>query len=72
MNELITIRTNENGQAVSARDLHEALGIQKDFSDWFKYQAEKLGLIAEMDFTPILGSKTEGSGGHNKTDYIMS
>lgn len=72
MNELIKIQTNENGQAVSARDLHEALGMQKDFSDWFKYQAGKLGLIEEIDFTPILGSKTEGSGGHNKIDYIMS
>ncbi len=72
MNELIKIQTNESGQAVSARDLHEALGMQKDFSDWFKYQAGKLGLTEEMDFTPILGSKTEGSGGHNKIDYIMS
>ena len=72
MNELIKIQTNENGQAVSARDLHEALGMQKDFSDWFKYQAGKLGLSEGMDFTPILGSKTEGSGGHNKIDYIMS
>jgi anti-repressor protein len=72
MNELIKIHTNENGQAVSARDLHNALGMQKDFSDWFKYQANKLGLIEGLDFTPILGSKTEGSGGHNKIDYIMS
>ena len=41
MNELIKIQTNETGQAVSARDLHEALGLNQKFTDWFKYQVEK-------------------------------
>lgn len=43
MSNLITIQTNDNmEQVISARELHEKLGIQKDFTDWFKYQAAKL------------------------------
>jgi anti-repressor protein len=70
MNELIKIHTNENGQAVSARDLYEALGMHKDFSAWFKYQSNKLGLQEGLDFSPILG-KTSEQGGRPSTDYII-
>jgi len=68
-NKLITIQTTEDGQAVSARELHTALGIQKDFTDWFKYQAERAGLIEGSDFSPILG---ESTGGRPQGDYILS
>ncbi len=68
MNELIKIQTNENGQAVSARDLHEALGLNQRFTDWFKYQVEKIGLFEGKDFITILG---ESTGGRPSTDYII-
>lgn len=68
MTNLITIHTDENGQAVSARELHDKLGMQKDFTDWFKYQSAKIGLIEGIDFTPILG---ESTGGRPSTDYII-
>ena len=36
-NELIKITTNEEGkQLVSARELHEFLGLQKRFSAWIE------------------------------------
>ena len=68
-NRLIAIQTTENGQTVSARELYLALGIQKDFTDWFKYQAERAGLIDGSDFSPILG---ESTGGRPQGDYILS
>ena len=68
MNELIKIQTNENGQAVSARDLHEALQCGQDFTNWFKYQAERIGLQEGIDFSLILA---ESTGGRPSKDYII-
>lgn len=51
MNELIKIQTNENGQAVSARDLHEALSLCKSFEEFFIKVSElkcSLDTIAEL------------------------
>lgn len=71
MNELIKVEVNQNNeQAVSARELHEKLGIKKDFTDWFKYQIEKLGLREGFEFTPILG-KTSEQGGRPSADYAV-
>ena len=72
MNELIRVETNENfEQIVSTRDLHEVLGMNRDFTNWFKYQIEKLGLIEGLDFTPIL-AKTSETGGRPKTDFHVT
>ena len=69
MNSLIKIDVNENyEQVVSARELHEKLGIGKDFTDWFKYQTERLNLSEEIHFTTILGKST---GGRPSTDYLV-
>lgn len=69
MNGLIKIEINENyEQVVSARELHQKLGITQKFSDWFKYQSERLNMHDEMDFVTILG---ESSGGRPSTDYIF-
>jgi len=72
MNEIIKIDINENQeQIVSARELHEKLGIGRDFTNWFKYQAEKLDLIEGLDFTPIL-AETSSSGGRPSVDYHIA
>lgn len=68
MNQLIKIQTNENGQAVSARELHEKLGIQKHFTQWWEYQAKALCLEEGKDFLTIL---LESTGGRPSTDYII-
>jgi len=57
-------------QVISARELHEKLGMQKDFTDWFKYQAAKIGLIEGKDFTTILGETSE-RGGRPSVDYLI-
>jgi len=69
--QLIKIEVNQNNeQAVSARELHEKLGIQKRFTDWFYYQAEKLNLIEDQEFITILGETSE-QGGRPATDFIV-
>lgn len=70
MNELITVDTNT--QTVSARDLHEALGISERFSLWAsRYQ----DLMNEYGVTPV-GKPTEvqNNGGiqlMELTDYDL-
>jgi len=55
MQELMKIEvTNNNEQAVSARDLHEKLGIQKRFSAWWDDQVTRLNLRQSIDYTPYL------------------
>lgn len=68
MNELIKIQTNETGQAVSARDLHKALGIQKHFTQWWENQTNMLQLTEEKDFLTL---RLESTGGRPSTDYII-
>jgi anti-repressor protein len=68
MNELIKIQTNENGHAVSARDLHKALGIQKHFTQWWENQTNMLQLTEEKDFLTL---RLESTGGRPSTDYII-
>lgn len=46
MDAIITV--NENEQTVSARDLHEALGIEKRFSAWFETNSQ--GFVEGEDF----------------------
>ncbi|SHN77589.1 phage antirepressor KilAC domain-containing protein [Desulfitobacterium chlororespirans] len=67
MSNLIPIEINDQlQQEVSARKLHEGLGMNRDFTNWFKYQAEKLSLREGADFTPILA---ESTGGRPSIDY---
>ena len=74
MSAIIRIDVNEKlEQTVSARELHERLGISKDFTSWFKQQAERLNLYEGQDYALLTfpGEQT-GRGGHNRIDYIVS
>lgn len=60
MNELLAV--NFDTQTVSARDLHEKLGIEKRFSAWFKTNSQ--GFIEGEDFTTVLvGTEVQNNGG---------
>ncbi|UWG96829.1 phage antirepressor KilAC domain-containing protein [Dehalobacter sp. DCM] len=68
-NDLIKIEiTDEGGQAVSTRELHEKLGINGDYTSWFKYQSQKLSLEEGKDFTSIF---MESTGGRPSVDFIV-
>jgi phage anti-repressor protein len=72
--ELIVIETkqigNEEINSVDARDLHSRLGVKKDFSNWIKYNIEKLNLIEGTDFSTV-AKKGEG-GKFAATEYILT
>lgn len=86
MVQIININTSVIGtnkvNSVNARELHKALDIKKDFSDWIKSQIESLGLIENTDYIVIsaknvnslLPQKVEqkGRGGHNAKEYILT
>ena len=61
-----------DGIAVRARELHERLGIKKDFTDWFKYHIKRVPLVEGRDFIllPNIGEQDQW-GGHNKVDYVI-
>lgn len=64
----------ENGDiAVSVREFHRLLGIKWAFTEWFKYQCEKLKFVEGKDYILLSDfQKQTGRGGHNKIDYITS
>lgn len=70
--ELLRINYESERPTVSARELHEGLGINTKFSTWFPRMCE-YGFEPERDFEkcyPNLGSGS--NGGQNATDYQIS
>lgn len=69
MEQLIAIKEENGKRAVSARDLHAALEIKKQFAAWIEYQIESMGLIEAEDFSPILVKST---GGRPSVEYALT
>lgn len=72
MNKVIKI--NENNMTVSARDLHEQLGIEKRFSAWFESNSKDF--VEGEDYTSVLVStEVQNNGGvqiRDLNDYQIS
>lgn len=68
MNELIKINYETEEPTVSARDLHEKLNIESNFTTWFKRMCE-YGFEETKDFFPKM---EESTGGRPATDYCIS
>ena len=76
MNELITTTYGElNGESqslVNARDLHEFLGVGKDFSNWIKKRVDQYNFVEGEDFSPNQAKTSNWLGGRPKTEYLIS
>lgn len=74
MNDLIKVNYDTEQPTVSARELHEALGISKRFSAWFETNAQ--GFLDGADFTSVLsGTEVQNNGGvqiRELQDYKIS
>lgn len=70
MNELIKV--DADAQVVSARELHEALGVEKRFSVWFETNSQ--GFVEGEDFTgAYLKVQSNQYGGEKEIqDYNLS
>lgn len=68
MNGLIRINYDTEQPTVSARDLHEVLGVEKRFSVWF--ETNSAGFIEGVDYTPYLWVHPQNK--QELTDYKMT
>ena len=72
MTALIKI-TETNGQrAVNARDLHQFLGVGRDFSNWIKGRIEEYQFIKGQDFEVFTKFGENSSGGRPAKEYALS
>ncbi len=69
MNELIKVNyDNPEQPTVSGRELHEFLGVETPYKQWFDRMCE-YGFNAENDFCTIL---CESTGGRPSTDHALT
>lgn len=61
MNELIKVNYETDQPTVSARELHEGLGIKTAFKDWFPRMAE-YGFAEEKDFNVLKSERVQIEG----------
>nr|DAQ38081.1 MAG TPA: AntA/AntB antirepressor [Caudoviricetes sp.] len=68
MEELLKINYDTEQPTVSARDLHEKLNIESNFTTWFKRMCE-YGFDEGRDFFPKM---EESTGGRPLKEFIIS
>lgn len=68
MNDLIKINYETEQPTVSARELHEKLNIESNFTTWFKRMCE-YGFLEGKDFFPKM---EESTGGRPSKDFDIS
>lgn len=68
MENLINVVYDNDRITVSARELHGFLGIESNFTTWFRRMCE-YGFEQEIDFIPFL---EKSNGGRPSTDYQLT
>lgn len=76
MNNLLRIETRPLSghpvQTVNARELHAALEVGKDFSNWIKAQVERARLREGDDFVKVAQKGELGAMGQTRIDYHLT
>lgn len=68
MNELININYNSDRPTVLGRELHDMLGVETRYTQWFNRMCE-YGFTEGNDFFPILG---KSSGGRPSVEHQLT
>lgn len=71
MNELIPITYQNDRPAVSARELHEFLEVDTQFTHWFDRMKE-YGFSENVDYEVLAKNDYNPKGGRPATDYVLS
>ena len=71
MNELIRINYDREHPTVNGRDLHDALGINTKYADWFPRMCE-YGFSEGHDYCSILRNRSDGLPGKGLTDHLLT
>lgn len=66
-----TIGASDPQPVCDARDLHGALQVRRDFSNWLKGRIAEFGFVEGEDFSPVL-AKTPPENGRPRTDYLLA
>lgn len=67
----INVKSNRGKQSVSARELHEKLGIKSHFYDWFKKMCN-YGFEENVDYKRVTQKKVTLGGEQTFVDYALS
>jgi len=67
-----TIINHEEQNTVNARDLHESLGIKKDFSTWIKPKLSDSMLEENVDFIKVTQKGELSKTGQWRDEYILT
>lgn len=72
-NELIPVYKNEEGQKlINARELHEWLGVGKDFTSWIKDRINQYGFIENADYTSFTEIGEREIGATRRSVYVIT
>lgn len=74
MTQLIRITEQNGSKAVSARELHQFLGVNTKFYMWIERRIEEYGFVENEDYQimmPNFGQR-KNEGGFNKKEYAIS
>lgn len=57
-----------------ARNLHEGLGVGRDYTNWIKRRITRYGFVEGVDYHILLANfgEQKGSGGHNAKTYSLT
>lgn len=71
MNEIIKVEINENQEAVvSGRMLHEGLGVETRYNDWFSRMCE-YGFEENKDYQSFTQKRVKPQGGRPEIDHAI-
>lgn len=72
-NELVPVYKNDKGnKLVNARELHEWLGVGKDFTTWIKDRIIQFGFIENEDYTSFTEIGEREIGATRRKEYIVT
>lgn len=72
MNDLIQVKVSNGRETVDARELHTALEVGRDFSNWIKDRIEKFGFIQGKDYEVYAKNGENPSGGRPSQEYSLT
>lgn len=70
--EVVEIIEHDGKQAVNARELHQKLGVGKDFSSWIKNRIEKYGFVKNQDYSSFTQIGERAKGATVRKEYALS
>ena len=72
MSDLLSFVDHGDNRLISARELHEKLGIRTRFTQWFKRYVEEFDFILNEDYFPNLGRSLTADDGRASNDYFIT